>query len=38
VIHKDRIIAEKYDTGFNKDSKKFGLVDDQKHYSTILEY
>jgi hypothetical protein len=23
VIHKDRIIAEKYDTGFDKDS-KFG--------------
>jgi hypothetical protein len=30
VIHKDRIIAEKYDTGFDKDSKIW--VDDQKHY------
>jgi hypothetical protein len=37
VIHKDRIIAEKYDTGFNKDS-KIGLVDDQSITSTILEY
>jgi CubicO group peptidase (beta-lactamase class C family) len=24
VIHKDRIIAEKYDTGFDKDSKILG--------------
>jgi hypothetical protein len=31
VIHKDRIIAEKYDTGLIK-TVKFGLVDDQKHY------
>jgi hypothetical protein len=38
VIHKDRIIAEKYDTGFDKDSKT-GLVDDQKHYGHhFLEY
>jgi hypothetical protein len=30
VIHKDRIIAEKYDTLIK--TVKFGLVDDQKHY------
>jgi hypothetical protein len=29
VIHKDKIIAEKYDTGFNKTVKL--VVNDQKH-------
>ena len=39
VVYKDKIIAEKYDTGFDKNSKILGLVDDKKHYSAqCLEF
>jgi CubicO group peptidase (beta-lactamase class C family) len=38
VIHKDRIIAEKYDTGFDKDSKILGWSMTKSITATILEY
>jgi hypothetical protein len=37
VIYKDKIIAEKYDTGFDK--KQFRLVHDQKYHEVqCLEF
>jgi CubicO group peptidase (beta-lactamase class C family) len=38
VIHKDRIIAEKYDMGFDKDSKILGWSMTKSITSTILYY